>query len=208
VPDDDRMAPTQQQEAEEGLAPLDPEVERTLIANHARFLRFLESRVGSRAAAEEILQSALVRALEKGDHVVGEEGAVTWFHRVLRNAIVDHHRHQAAESRALAELGETAPSSAEPELKGAVCDCVAALIPTLKAEYASIVRAVDLDGRSPTDVARELGITANSATVRLHRARQALRRQLERSCGACATHSCLDCSCRRRGAEIAYEPRR
>ena len=160
------------------------------------------------AAAEEILQSALLRALEKGDHVVGEEGAVTWFYRVLRNAIVDHHRHQAAEARALAEVEETAPSNLEPELKGMVCDCVAELIPTLKPEYASIVRAVDLEGRSPTEVARELGITANSATVRLHRARQALRRQLERSCGACATHSCLDCSCRRRGAELVYEPTR
>jgi RNA polymerase sigma-70 factor (ECF subfamily) len=195
-------------EGDDALAALSPEVERALIANHERFLRFLEARVGSATAAEEILQSALVRALEKGDHVVGEEGAVTWFYRVLRNAIVDHQRHLAAESRALAEVEKTAPSNMEPELKGAVCDCVAELIPTLKPEYASIVKAVDLEGRSPTDVARELGITANSATVRLHRARQALRRQIERSCGACATHSCLDCSCRHRGAELVYEPTR
>jgi RNA polymerase sigma-70 factor (ECF subfamily) len=31
--------------------------------------------------------------------------------------------------------------------------------------------------------------------VRLHRARQALKRELERSCGTCATHGCLDCTC-------------
>ncbi len=140
--------------------------------------------------------------------MVGEEGAITWFYRVLRNAIADYHRHRATESRALAEVQQTADSSLEPELKGAVCDCVAELITTLKPEYASMVRAVDLEGRSPTDVARELGVTANSATVRLHRARQALRRQLERSCGACAEHACLDCSCRPRGAELVYEPGR
>ena len=195
-------------DGEEALRALSPDVERALIANNERFLRFLEARVGSRSAAEEILQSALVRALEKGGHVVGEEGAVTWFFRVLRNAIVDHHRQRAAEARALAEVEQTAPSNVEPELKAAVCDCVASLIPTLKPEYASILEAVDLGGRSPTDVARDLGITPNSAAVRLHRARQALRRQLERSCGACATHSCLDCSCRRRDAELVYEPTR
>jgi len=192
----------------EVLESLSPEVERALIANNERFLRFLEPRVGSRSAAEEILQSALVRALEKGDHVVGEEGAVTWFFRVLRNAMVDYHRHRAAEARALAEVEQTAPSNIEPELRAAVCDCVASLIPTLKPEYGSILEAVDLAGRSPTEVARDLGITPNSATVRLHRARQALRRQLERSCGACATHSCLDCSSRRRDAELIYEPTR
>jgi RNA polymerase sigma-70 factor (ECF subfamily) len=29
----------------------------------------------------------------------------------------------------------------------------------------------------------------------VHRARQALRRRLEESCGTCAEHACLDCSC-------------
>ena len=45
------------------------------------------------------------------------------------------------------------------------------------------------------EVAGELAITPNNAAVRLHRARTALRRQLERSCGTCATHGCLDCRC-------------
>ncbi len=46
------------------------------------------------------------------------------------------------------------------------------------------------------DMAREAGITAKNAGVRLHRARQALKKQLERSCGSCAVHGCLDCSCK------------
>jgi RNA polymerase sigma-70 factor (ECF subfamily) len=32
--------------------------------------------------------------------------------------------------------------------------------------------------------------------VRLHRARAALKTRLEQSCGTCATHGCLDCTCR------------
>lgn len=174
------------------------EVTQALVANHRRFLAFLERRVGSRAVAEEILQSAFVKTLEKGGALQDGEGAVTWFYRLLRNALVDHYRRQAAEGRALErEAREAEEASEDPELKGAVCACVGDLLPTLKPEYADMVRQVDLEERAVPDVAREAGITSNNAGVRLHRARQALKKQLERSCGTCASHGCLDCSCKK-----------
>jgi RNA polymerase sigma-70 factor (ECF subfamily) len=54
---------------------------------------------------------------------------------------------------------------------------------------------VDLEGGSVGDYARKAGITPNNASVRLHRAREALRKQVEKTCGTCATHGCLDCTC-------------
>jgi RNA polymerase sigma-70 factor (ECF subfamily) len=69
------------------------------------------------------------------------------------------------------------------------------LLETLRPEYADAVRRVDLDEISVQELAREAGITANNAAVRLHRARLALKRQLEKSCGTCVTHGCLDCAC-------------
>jgi RNA polymerase sigma factor (sigma-70 family) len=169
-----------------------------LVGNHRQFLGFLERRVGSRAVAEEILQSAFVKTLEKGGALRDGEGAVTWFYRLLRNALVDHYRRQAAEGRALErEAREATEASEDPELKSAVCACVGELLPTLKPEYADLVRKVDLEERGVPDVAKEVGITANNAGVRLHRARQALKKQLERSCGTCASHGCLDCSCKK-----------
>jgi RNA polymerase sigma-70 factor (ECF subfamily) len=80
-------------------------------------------------------------------------------------------------------------------MKGAICECMNTLLPTLKPEYAEILQRVDLQDSALTEVASELGISQNNATVRLHRARQALKRQLEQSCGTCATHGCLDCTC-------------
>lgn len=168
-----------------------------LVGNHRQFLGFLERRVGSRAVAEEILQSAFVKTLEKGGALQDGEGAVTWFYRLLRNALVDHYRRQAAEGRALEREAREASEATDPELKTAVCACVGELLPTLKPEYADLVRKVDLEERGVPDVAKEAGITANNAGVRLHRARQALKKQLERSCGTCATHGCLDCSCKK-----------
>lgn len=96
-----------------GIAATDGErIERVLVAQHRRLLDLLRRRTGSAADAEEILQAAYARALEKG-------------------------------------------------------------LP-------------DAD------------VTANNASVRLHRARRALKEQLLRACGACAAHGCLECSCRRR----------
>jgi RNA polymerase sigma-70 factor (ECF subfamily) len=188
---------SQELSGDEAVRPSGDEVTRALVANHRQFLAFLERRVGSRATAEEILQAAFVKSLEKGGALDDSEGAVAWFYRLLRNALVDHYRRQAAEGRALErEAREAEEASEDPELKGAVCACVGELLPTLKPEYADMVRQVDLEERSVPDVAREAGITANNAGVRLHRARQALKKQLERSCGTCASHGCLDCSCK------------
>jgi RNA polymerase sigma factor (sigma-70 family) len=173
-------------------------VVRTLVENHRNFLSFLERRVGSRAVAEELLQAAFVRTLEKGEGLRDGESAVAWFYRLLRNALIDHYRKQAAEGRALErEAREATEAGPDPELKDAVCACVGGLLPTLKPEYAELLRQVDLEERSVPEVAAEVGITPNNAGVRLHRARQALKHQLERSCGTCATHGCLDCSCQR-----------
>jgi RNA polymerase sigma factor (sigma-70 family) len=173
-----------------------PEIVGILVDGHRTFLAFVERRVGSRAAAEEILQDAFVKGIERAGAVRDEESVVAWFYRVLRNAIVDHHRRRGAEVRALERHAREAPAEAEdPELARAACACVAGLAGTLKPEYAEILRAVDVEERGVPAVAAELGITANNAGVRLHRARQALRRQVERACGTCAEHGCLDCTC-------------
>lgn len=39
-------------------------------------------------------------------------------------------------------------------------------------------------------------ISANNATVRLHRARKALRDVVMMTCKSCANHGCADCGCR------------
>jgi RNA polymerase sigma-70 factor (ECF subfamily) len=181
-------------------ARLSPAVLEVLVANHARFLRFLERRVGRREVAEEILQDAFVRGMARGRSLREEESAVAWFYRLLRNAIVDHQRHASAEARGREALGrETAAlSEAEPdqELIDTICACVTSLIGTLKPEYARAIEKVDLGGAPLPQLAAEAGISRGNAAVRLFRARQALRRRVEESCGTCATHGCYECQCR------------
>jgi RNA polymerase sigma-70 factor (ECF subfamily) len=168
--------------------------------NHARFLAFVERRVGERDVAEDILQEAFVRSLDHTAALRNSESATAWFYRVLRNAIIDHFRRQGTRGRAhnqLASETEAVAAGPDEELDAIVCACVVALVDTLKPEYGAVLRRVDLDGMSVRGHAEEVGITPGNAGVRLHRAREALHRQLARSCGTCLTHGCFDCQCRK-----------
>ena len=177
--------------------PRAPEVLRVLLDNHARFLGFLERRVGSRDEAEDILQEAFVRSVDRAGSLRDAESATAWFYRVLRNAVIDHYRREGTRSRAVERLAAEAeePPGPDDELERAACACVTALVDTLKPEYGAAIRRVDLEGQSVRGFAEEAGITPTNAGVRLHRAREALRRQLARSCGTCLEHGCLDCTC-------------
>ena len=176
-----------------------PAVVAALVENHRRFLAFLERRVGSRADAEEILQAAFVRGLEKAGEIRDEERAVAWFYRLLRNAIVDFFRARGAAARAeemlAAELADA--HQPPPALATELCGCFEPLLLALKPEYAEILRRVDLEGQRPVDFAATAQLSANNAMVRLHRARKALRDRLQVACHTCADHGCLDCSCGR-----------
>jgi RNA polymerase sigma-70 factor (ECF subfamily) len=177
-----------------------PAVVAKLVAGHREFLRFLERRVGDRAVAEDILQEAFVRGVARADEI-REETAVAWFYRTLRNAVVDHYRRRGASARALASLADEMAGAEEPapEVKDAICQCVAELAGTLKPEYARAIRRIEVDGLAVKDFAAEAGITAGNAAVRVFRAREALRKQVAKSCGSCAEHGCLECSCGKPG---------
>lgn len=170
-----------------------PEV---LVDNHRRFLAFLEKRVGDRALAEDILQDAFVRSLQKAG-VLPPEAVVPWFYATLRNAVVDRHRREQVRNRRLEAFGRELERErdAAGEADREICACVARLAATLKPEYADVLARVDVGGASLKEYAFESGLTANNAAVRAHRARQALRQRVAESCGVCAEHGCLDCSC-------------
>lgn len=169
----------------------------TLVANHREFLAFVEKRVGDRALAEDILQDAFVRGVDKLTTVEKGESVVAWFYRVLRNAVIDHYRRRGTAQRTLEAFASELETRAEPEpeLKAAVCKCVSRLSATLKPEYADALRRVEVDGVAVKDYASETGISSGNAAVRVFRAREALRKQVTRSCGTCAKHGCLDCTC-------------
>lgn len=170
----------------------------TLVENHRDFLHFLERRVGSRDTAEDLLQEAFGRAVTHVHTLRDGESAVAWFYRLLRNAVIDHYRRNAVAGSALERFASELPESVPPpEVADQICACVSRLAATLKPEYADALQEIEVKGVPVKEYAAAKGLTANNAGVRVFRARQALRAQVAASCGTCADHGCLDCSCGR-----------
>jgi RNA polymerase sigma-70 factor, ECF subfamily len=176
-------------------------VRRALAENRERFLRFVRRRVGRQDVAEEILHDAVVRAIARGDSVRDQDAIVPWFYRLLRNATVDHLRGEWAERRGRSALARESVvevgTDAEVSLVDTICRCVSSLVAVLKTEYATALNRVDLGGESVGGYARAAGISPGNASVRLHRARRALRRAVDVHCGSCAEHGGYLCECKR-----------
>jgi RNA polymerase sigma-70 factor (ECF subfamily) len=168
-----------------------------ITAHQAKFVSFLSARVEDKAAAEDILQSAYLKAVEHGSEIRDDESTVAWFYRILRNAITDHYRRRAARTSAQEAFAAEAPLSYEAEVAQTACACIKDVIRDLKSEYRTAIEQVDLGGATVEAFAQSQQISANNASVRLHRARKAVAKKLTTVCGACAEHKCLDCTCRR-----------
>lgn len=185
----------------EALNPLSQDLIGKLVENHAEFKKFLSKRLPSEAVVEDILQQGLARAFEKQSSIKNEENIVSWFYTLLKNAVIDYYRAHASDAdksenylKELSIFGNHQVKSID-HLETAVCACIHRLLPTLRTDYANLLKRIDLDGESIRNIASECGETPNNLTVRLHRARQALKKSLERSCGSCTEHGCLNCTC-------------
>ena len=167
-----------------------------LLDNHRAFLRYLEGRVGDRALAEDILQDAFIRNLGRASNVP-REALVPWFYRTLRNAVIDQYRRRAAKARALETFARELESqdTPAPDMAREICTCIARLADTLKPEYAEALKAIEVDGVAVKTYAEQKGLSASNAGVRVFRAREALRKRVVQSCGTCAEHGCVDCTC-------------
>jgi RNA polymerase sigma-70 factor (ECF subfamily) len=173
---------------------------QNLFDQRASFLAFVKRRVRDPELAEDILQTAYVRALEKSSGLRDDGSVVAWFYAVLRNAVIDHFRRRASESSAYDRWAQDLASNnlveADPSTRSFVCGCIEHVLALLRPAYAELLREVDLKEVPLTEFAERYQLTPGNAAVRAHRARSALRKQLALTCGACSVHSCVDCVCK------------
>lgn len=176
-----------------------PLIETALTDNHHVFLRFLTRRLGDRSAAEDVLQNFFLRAVRKADELRDADSVIAWLYSVLRSVLMDYYRSETARKRReeayVQEQLLVGDHSEEMPMEDSLCNCFQRLLSELRPDYSEILQRIDLAGESREAVAADLGITPTNARVRLHRARQALRKELENSCGGCCEQGFRDCNC-------------
>lgn len=172
----------------------------SLLHERRALVAFAERRLRSRPHGEELVQQVLVRYLESFGENSAPENPVAWAYRALSNAIVDEVRRRTIAERRDPEIAEREVEAALDDLPRP-CGCVRTALAGLKEDEREILAHVIVDERPPSEIAASLGLTANAARVRTHRARRSLRSAVTSLCGACAALGCVDCGCTRRRAD-------
>ncbi|MFT3709737.1 MAG: sigma factor-like helix-turn-helix DNA-binding protein [Archangium sp.] len=167
-----------------------PTLSEAIERSRAELMAFARRRVG--LAAEDVVQQASVQALEKADQLVSPEAARAWLFAIVRQVVAQQGRVREVASD---EIEITAESTEPPD----ACGCVMTQIKELSPKQAELLTRVVVEGADVDELAKELGITRNNTWVRLHRAREALRKQLKDHCGAESLRQCLGCGCLERG---------
>jgi RNA polymerase sigma-70 factor (ECF subfamily) len=169
-----------------------------LVENHRAFLRYLERRVGDRSEAEDILQDAFTKIVARPEQAPPDEEIVPWFYRVLRNAALDRLRRRGTANRMAEAFARELQTRDSPsaEMHDEICECVKRLAGTLKPEYGEALQAIEIDGVPVKEFAEKKGLSASNAGVRVFRAREALKKRVTESCGTCAEHGCVNCTCK------------
>lgn len=181
---------------DEGLKPINQKLIEVYVNNHKRFRNYLKKHINDQAIAEDILQTSMRKAIENNS-AISSEALVPFLFKIIKNTLVDFYRSRATEEKKYLDFESELKGTGTPsELEKVVCECLADLLPTLNEDYAKVIELIDLKNEPNATVAKKLGITENNLGVKLHRARMALKKSLERTCGVCTKHGCLDCSCK------------
>lgn len=186
-------------------------VNAALKEAHQEFLRFLIRRTASHEEAEDILQEFYLKVVQNAQTIRNRGSLRSWLAQVLRHTLADYYRKAAVRQGAQQHLESTEKvAMTSDEAERAVCACLYRLLPTLPPKYAQVIWRIDLLGQPRSQVAKSLRISANNMTVRIYRARRALRVALERFCITCPTHGFLNCGCEeaKKRAAVRYRSRR
>ena len=176
----------------------DHTVNQHLLAGQPAFLGYLRRRLGSMDEAEDALQNFSLKVICAAQSLGREEKINAWMGQILRHTLIDHYRRRAARHRsetAYAQELRIAGTTSEQEQSGDPYRCLHVALPRLRPDHAAILRRADLEEEPRARIAADLGLTTNALNVRLHRARIALKQELEASCPAFRTTSFLQCDC-------------
>lgn len=155
--------------------------------------RYALKRLGDPSLAEEIVQESFLAGLKSRDSFRGQSSVSTWLFAILRRKVADHYRRpgqtdssyeesiDARDDRATRGLprweDDPAAIFEDAEFWCTFDDCVSKLPDKL----AEVHMLREINQHTPKEICKILGISPTNLSMRLHRARLALRDCLEQN---------------------------
>jgi RNA polymerase sigma-70 factor (ECF subfamily) len=160
-----------------------------------RILRFVSNMLGE-GEAEDVTQEIFIKVNQALSGFRGESKLSTWIYRIATNAALDRMHSSAYKQKAstIAEgsdddleeqniwTGEKVPVLEWQVVRKEMGECIQDYIRKLPENYRSVLALSELEGLSNQEVADILGVTVGTAKIRLHRARERLKKDLINNC--------------------------
>ena len=144
--------------------------------------------------ADDVLQTALVKALTTGSQPKSESKIVPWFKTILKNTALDVLRKQKSvqEKEQQAMMERVVYSD---EFESSACSCVLGLLGRLSTEDQLLLKKLDIEDVSLKELEKSTGISKSTLKVRRHRARKRLKNVVMDVCNVGSAQECDDCDC-------------
>lgn len=179
-----------------------------------RVLRYLKRLVGE-AEAEDITQSVMLKLSGALPGFRGDSSISTWIYRIATNTALDKLRRRTAPTMTDAELESEGNVPAQAQtvsvesmaVREEMNDCIREFIERLPQNYKTVMLLSELEGFKNDEIASILGVSLDAVKIRLHRAREKLRKALRDGCNF-YRDECNELACDRKPLPIELRPRR
>lgn len=162
--------------------------------------RYLTRMVGE-SDAEDLAQEVFIKVNKALGEFRGESKISTWVYQIATNAALDklrsptHKRtvqncsldsdpendvEQVSDQNAW--TGEKAPQVEPQVFRKEMNDCIQGFIDGLPSDFRTVLLLSEFEGFKDTEIADILGVSIGLVKIRLHRAREILKRKLEQNC--------------------------
>ena len=155
-----------------------------------RVLRYLARLVGDREA-EDLAQVVMLKVSQALPRFRGDSSVSTWIYRIASNAALDElRRRRTAEQELASSPGSGEDDASAPQtgaletevMRDEMSACIRDFIARLPDNYRAVLALSDLEGFTKEEIAAILGLTLDNVKIRLHRAREKLRSELQAGC--------------------------
>jgi RNA polymerase sigma-70 factor (ECF subfamily) len=125
--------------------------------------------------AEDVVQEAFLNALRYGGAFRGDATALTWLHRIVVNAALDHCRRRSRWDHARVQYPSRPAITVMPSDESRA---LRAALRQLSSEQRRVFILYDVLGHTHVEIARRLAIPLGTSKSRLSEARKRLRQAL------------------------------
>jgi RNA polymerase sigma-70 factor (ECF subfamily) len=160
---------------------------------HNRIHHYLGQMAGE-TEAEDLTQEVFLKVNKGLDRFKGGSKLSTWVYRIATNTALDRlrsvaYRQGKREMPLSREDGETdtdsphtTASPAEEVVREEMDECILEFVDRLPPDYRTVIVLSELKELKNREIAEILGISLDAVKIRLHRARQRLRKEFEAGC--------------------------